>query len=101
MTQSRRPISLSHAPQESGLVRRSASPDIEPATVHDGHSDDLDASVAAAQAPVAEWHSRFPDPTIPDALLDRFVHHAYRLELRGEPQRKTPLFSAHADHLSV
>jgi len=89
MTQPRHPISLSHTPQESGLDRRSAPPDLELATVHDGHSDDLDASVAAAQTPVAQCHSRFPDPTLADALLDRFVHDAYRLELRGEPQRKT------------
>jgi hypothetical protein len=31
----------------------------------------------ATQVPVAEWHARFPDPTIADAVLDRLVHNAY------------------------
>jgi hypothetical protein len=42
----------------------------------------------ATQVPVAEWHVRFPDPTIGDAILDRLVHNAYRLALKGESRRK-------------
>ncbi len=47
------------------------------------------ATLLAAQLPVAEWHARFPDPTTADAILDRLVHNAYRLDLRAkESQRK-------------
>lgn len=43
----------------------------------------------ATQVPVEDWHARFPDPTIGDAILDRLVHSAYRIELRGESMRKS------------
>lgn len=42
-----------------------------------------------AQIPVPEWHRRFEDPTLADAVLDRIVHHSIRLELDGESVRKT------------
>jgi DNA replication protein DnaC len=44
--------------------------------------------LVATQVPVAEWHERFPDPTIGDAILDRLVHNAYRLTLAWESRRK-------------
>lgn len=44
--------------------------------------------ILAAQLPVAEWHVCIPNPTLADALLDRLVHHAQRLQLTGESQRK-------------
>jgi DNA replication protein DnaC len=46
------------------------------------------ATMVVTQVPVAEWHSRFPDPTLGDAILDRLVHNAYRFELVGESRRK-------------
>lgn len=46
------------------------------------------STTVATQVPVAEWHVRFPDPTIDDAILDRLVHNAYRLNLKGESRRK-------------
>ena len=46
------------------------------------------STLVATQVPVAEWHARFPDPTIADAILDRLVHNAYRLALKGESRRK-------------
>jgi DNA replication protein DnaC len=46
------------------------------------------STLVATQVPVAEWHARFPDPTIADAILDRLVHNAYRLALMGESRRK-------------
>jgi len=46
------------------------------------------STMIATQVPVAEWHVRFPDPTIGDAILDRLVHNAYRLNLKGESRRK-------------
>jgi DNA replication protein DnaC len=46
------------------------------------------ATLVATQFPVAVWHSRIPDPTLADAILDRLVHNAYRIELLGDSQRK-------------
>jgi DNA replication protein DnaC len=46
------------------------------------------ATMVVAQLPVTEWHSRIPDPTLGDAILDRLIHTAYRLELKGESMRK-------------
>ena len=47
------------------------------------------STLVATQVPIAEWHARFPDPTIGDAILDRLVHNAHRLALKGESRRKT------------
>jgi DNA replication protein DnaC len=49
-----------------------------------GHS----ATVIASQVPIPDWHARFPDPTMADAILDRCVHNAYHLVLQGDSQRK-------------
>lgn len=46
------------------------------------------ATVIVSQVPVADWHTRFPDPTLADAILDRTVHNAYRLAVLGDSQRK-------------
>jgi len=40
-----------------------------------------------AQLPVAQWHAVFEDATVADATLDRIVHNAYRIELRGPSRR--------------
>ena len=47
------------------------------------------ATLVATQVPVSSWHERIPDPTLSDAVLDRLIHNAYRLELIGESMRKT------------
>lgn len=46
------------------------------------------STIVAAQMPVMEWFSQVPDPTLADAILDRLVHNAYRLQLAGDSQRK-------------
>lgn len=46
------------------------------------------STLLASQVPVKDWHTRLPDPTTADAILDRLVHNAYRLDLQGESQRK-------------
>jgi DNA replication protein DnaC len=46
------------------------------------------ATLIASQVPIADWHHRIPDPTLADAILDRLVHNAHRIELKGESQRK-------------
>jgi DNA replication protein DnaC len=41
-----------------------------------------------SQIPVSQWHAKFADPTMADAILDRIVHNSIRLELQGESMRK-------------
>ena len=41
-----------------------------------------------SQVPVARWHEMIGSPTIADAILDRLIHNAYRVELTGESLRK-------------
>jgi DNA replication protein DnaC len=46
------------------------------------------ATIATSQLPIDEWHDVIGDPTIADAILDRLVHSAYKIKLRGESMRK-------------
>jgi DNA replication protein DnaC len=46
------------------------------------------ATIATSQLPIDEWHDVIGDPTIADAILDRLVHSAYKINLRGESMRK-------------
>lgn len=46
------------------------------------------ATMIVTQVPVPDWHARIPDPTLADALLDRLIHNAYRIELKGDSMRK-------------
>lgn len=41
-----------------------------------------------SQYPSEKWHGFFPDPTIADAVLDRVVHQAHRIQMKGESMRK-------------
>jgi DNA replication protein DnaC len=45
------------------------------------------ATLLTSQFPVAQWHDLIGDATVADALLDRLVHNAYRLELNGKSMR--------------
>ncbi len=45
------------------------------------------STVLATQIPLACWHEQIGDPTYGDAILDRLVHNAYRIELRGPSMR--------------
>jgi len=46
------------------------------------------STVVTSQLPVSKWHEWIGDPTVADAVLDRVVHNAYKLELRGNSRRK-------------
>ncbi len=46
------------------------------------------ATLITSQFPVSRWHELIGDATIADALLDRLVHSAYRIELKGESMRR-------------
>ncbi|CAO3409391.1 IS21-like element helper ATPase IstB [Azospirillum largimobile] len=41
-----------------------------------------------SQFPIDQWHGFFSDPTVADAILDRVIHQAHRIALRGESMRK-------------
>ena len=42
------------------------------------------STIVTSQVPVDHWHEVIGDPTIADAVLDRLVHNAHRLILKGE-----------------
>lgn len=46
------------------------------------------STVVTSQLPVAKWHEWIGDPTLADAILDRLVHGAYKLTLKGASRRK-------------
>jgi DNA replication protein DnaC len=46
------------------------------------------STIATSQLPIDEWHAVIGDPTLADAILDRLVHNAYKINLRGESMRK-------------
>ncbi|PVD50407.1 ATP-binding protein [Terrimonas sp.] len=46
------------------------------------------ALIITSQVPVSKWYDIIGEQTIADAILDRIVHHAHRLELKGESLRK-------------
>lgn len=50
--------------------------------------DDRDALLITSQVPVGKWHEVIADPTLGDAILDRIVHRAHRIELKGPSLRR-------------
>ena len=46
------------------------------------------STIITSQLPVEHWHEMIGDPTIADALLDRLVHNAHKITLKGESMRR-------------
>jgi DNA replication protein DnaC len=46
------------------------------------------STLITSQLPVDRWHAVIGDPTLADAILDRLIHNAHRIQLRGESLRK-------------
>ena len=46
------------------------------------------STVIASQLPLEHWHGAISDPTLADAILDRLIHHAHKIHLKGESMRK-------------
>jgi DNA replication protein DnaC len=46
------------------------------------------ATLVASQLPIDHWHTAIGEPTLADAILDRLVHNAYKITLKGESMRK-------------
>ena len=49
---------------------------------------DRGSTLIAAQLPTKHWHEIIGDPTLADAVLDRLIHNAYTITLKGESMRK-------------
>jgi DNA replication protein DnaC len=47
------------------------------------------STIVSTQLPVELWHENIRDPTIADAILDRIVHNAHKINLKGESMRKS------------
>jgi len=46
------------------------------------------STLITSQLPVEHWHDHIGDPTIADAILDRVIHNAHRIQLKGGSMRK-------------
>jgi DNA replication protein DnaC len=56
---------------------------------HDNRS-----TIVTSQLPLDQWHHIIGDPTLADAILDRLVHNAYKINLKGESMRKNKVLIA-------
>jgi len=45
------------------------------------------STILTSQLPVSRWHEQIGDPTLADGILDRVVHNAHRIEMRGDSMR--------------
>jgi len=62
---------------------------------------DAGSTVIASQCPISDWHPAIVDPTLADAICDRLLHNAYRIELRGDSMRRKQGESKRAADLST
>jgi DNA replication protein DnaC len=46
------------------------------------------STIIASQLPLANWYEMIGDETIADAIMDRLIHQAHRIEIKGESMRK-------------
>jgi DNA replication protein DnaC len=58
------------------------------------------STIIASQFPVEHWHELIGDPTLADAILDRLVHNAYKLNLKGDSLRRQRKPLTDIDHLN-
>ncbi|MFC1708095.1 ATP-binding protein, partial [Planctomycetota bacterium] len=49
----------------------------------------LKSTIITSQLPIVKWHDHIGDPTIADAICDRLIHNAHRIDLKGPSRRKT------------
>ena len=46
------------------------------------------ATLVTSQLPVKNWHAYLGEPTVADAILDRLVHNAHKIQLTGDSMRR-------------
>lgn len=55
------------------------------------------STIVTSQLPIDKWHDLIGDPTYADAILDRLIHNAHRIDLSGDSlRRKRPSRPARA-----
>ena len=54
--------------------------------IDDRHA--LRSTLITSQFPIDHWHELIEDPTLADAILDRIIHNAYKINLKGDSMRK-------------
>lgn len=57
------------------------------------------STLITSQLPTTKWHAFIADPTLADAILDRLLHNAHKLNLRGESMRKLKTSLTQDEHL--
>jgi DNA replication protein DnaC len=57
------------------------------------------STLVTSQLPVTKWHSAIGDATLADAILDRLLHNAHKLQLKGESMRKAMSSLTEDEHL--
>lgn len=58
---------------------------------------EIKSTIVTSQLPIKNWHEFIGNQTLADAILDRLVHNAYKVDLKGESMRKRKEL-AHDDH---
>ncbi len=48
----------------------------------------ISSTIVATQVPLENWFELIGDPTVADAILDRLIHNAHKINLKGESMRK-------------
>lgn len=48
----------------------------------------ISSTIISSQIPLEKWHDLIGDPTIADAVLDRLIHNAHSITMKGESMRK-------------
>ena len=56
------------------------------------------STIFISQVPVNKWYEVIGEQTVADAILDRVVHGAHRLELKGESMRKKNINNEHSNN---
>ena len=47
------------------------------------------STLIASQLPTKDWHASIGDPNLADAICDRLLHNAHRIDLKGPSKRRT------------
>src|SRR5262249_54475391 len=58
----------------------------------------LHSTLITSQLPLEHWHTYLGEPTMADAILDRLLHNAHKIHLKGESMRKTSTTLTQRDH---
>ena len=54
----------------------------------------INSTIITSQFPIKNWHDIISNPTVADAICDRLIHNAYKIDLKGESMRKSKQFNS-------